>query len=35
MRTEGEFLIDVLHRLDRGGFDYMLTGSMASNYRVY
>jgi hypothetical protein len=32
MRTEGEFLIDVLHRLDQAQLDYMLTGSMASNY---
>ena len=32
MRTESEFLVDVLGRLDRAGIDYMLTGSMASNY---
>src|SRR5436853_141908 len=32
MRTEQEFLADVLGRLKRVGVDYMLTGSMASNY---
>jgi len=32
MRTESEFLVDVLGRLNRAGVDYMLTGSMASNY---
>ncbi|MBN2215752.1 MAG: hypothetical protein JW719_00110, partial [Pirellulales bacterium] len=32
MRTEREFLVDVLARLDRTGIEYMLTGSMASNY---
>ncbi len=32
MRTESDFLIDVLGRLNRAGIDYMLTGSMASNY---
>jgi hypothetical protein len=32
MRTEGEFLADVLRRLNRTGVEYMLTGSMASNY---
>lgn len=32
MRTESEFLVDVLGRLNRSGIDYMLTGSMASNY---
>lgn len=32
MRTEQEFLADVLERLKRAGVDYMLTGSMASNY---
>ena len=32
MRTESEFLIDVLGRLNRAGIDSMLTGSMASNY---
>jgi hypothetical protein len=32
MRTEGEFLIDVLGRLNRAAVDYMLTGSMASNF---
>jgi hypothetical protein len=32
MRTEAELLIDVLARLNRTGIDYMLTGSMASNY---
>jgi hypothetical protein len=32
MRTEREFLIDVLARLNQTGIDYMLTGSMASNY---
>jgi len=32
MRTEGDFLIDVLARLGQTGIDYMLAGSMASNY---
>jgi hypothetical protein len=32
MRTESEFLIDVLARLNQAAVDYMLTGSMASNY---
>jgi len=32
MRTESDFLIDVLGRLRQAGIDYMLTGSMASNY---
>lgn len=32
MRTEREFLVDVLNRLNQAGVDYMLTGSMASNY---
>lgn len=32
MRSEREFLVDVLGRLNRAGVDYMLTGSMASNY---
>src|SRR5262245_27560269 len=32
MRTESEFLVDVLGRLGQTGVDYMLTGSMASNY---
>lgn len=32
MRTEREFLIDVLGRLNQATIDYMLTGSMASNY---
>jgi len=32
MRTEREFLIDVLGRLNQASVDYMLTGSMASNY---
>lgn len=32
MRTESEFLVDVLGRLNRAGVEYMLTGSMASNY---
>jgi hypothetical protein len=32
MRSESEFLVDVLGRLDRAAVDYMLTGSMASNY---
>ena len=32
MRTEREFLVDVLDRLHRAAVDYMLTGSMASNY---
>jgi hypothetical protein len=32
MRTEVEFLVDVLYRLNQLGVEYMLTGSMASNY---
>ncbi len=32
MRSESEFLVDVLGRLNSAGIDYMLTGSMASNY---
>lgn len=32
MRTEVEFLVDVLHKLNQLGVDYMLTGSMASNF---
>ena len=32
MRTESEFLLDVLGRLNEASLDYMLTGSMASNY---
>ena len=32
MRSEREFLVDVLQRLNKAGIDYMLTGSMASNY---
>lgn len=32
MRTEREFLVDVLDRLRRSRVDAMLTGSMASNY---
>jgi hypothetical protein len=32
MRSEREFLVDVLARLNRIGIDYMLTGSMASSY---
>lgn len=32
MRTEGDFLIDVLGRLGKAGIEYMLAGSMASNY---
>lgn len=32
MRSESEFLVDVLQRLNTAGVDYMLTGSMASNY---
>ena len=32
MRSEREFLIDVLGRLNKTRIDYMLTGSMASNY---
>jgi hypothetical protein len=31
MRSEQEFLVDVLQRLNTTGVDYMLTGSMASN----
>jgi hypothetical protein len=32
MRTESEFLVDVLSRLKVAQVEYMLTGSMASNY---
>jgi hypothetical protein len=32
MRTESEFLVDVLVRLNRAEIDYLLTGSMASNF---
>ncbi|OHB67322.1 MAG: hypothetical protein A2V70_09925 [Planctomycetes bacterium RBG_13_63_9] len=32
MRSESEFLVDVLGRLNAAGVDHMLTGSMASNY---
>ncbi len=32
MRSEIEFLVDVLHQLNLIGVDYMLTGSMASNF---
>lgn len=32
MRTEGDFLVDVLQRLHQAEVDYMLAGSMASNY---
>jgi len=32
MRSEQEFLVDVLQRLNSAGVDYMLTGSMASNF---
>lgn len=32
MTTERELLVDCLHRLNRLGLAYMLTGSMASNY---
>ena len=32
MRTEQEFLVEVIGRLSNAGVDYMLTGSMASNY---
>jgi hypothetical protein len=32
VRSEREFLVDVLGRLNAAGVDYMLTGSMASNY---
>lgn len=32
MRTESDFLVDVLQRLNRVGIPYMLSGSMASNY---
>lgn len=31
MRSEQEFLVDVLRRLNQAGIEYMLTGSMASN----
>jgi hypothetical protein len=30
--TERELLVDALRRLNQAGLDYMLTGSMASNY---
>jgi hypothetical protein len=32
MRSESELLVEVLGRLNAAGVDYMLTGSMASNY---
>lgn len=32
MRSEQEFLVDVLQRLNQAGIEYMLTGSMASNF---
>jgi len=32
MRSEAEFLVDVLGRLNAARVEYMLTGSMASNY---
>jgi hypothetical protein len=32
MRSERQFLVDVLGRLGTAGVDYMLTGSTASNY---
>lgn len=32
MRTENELLVDVLERLNQAQVDYMLTGSMASNF---
>ena len=32
MRSERQFLVDVLGRLGAAGVDYMLTGSTASNY---
>lgn len=32
MRSESQFLVDVLGRLNLASVDYMLTGSMASNY---
>jgi hypothetical protein len=32
MRNERDLLIDCLERLNRTGLEYMLTGSMASNY---
>jgi hypothetical protein len=32
MRSEQEFLVDVLKRLNPVGVDYMLTGSMDSNF---
>ncbi|MFZ5829692.1 MAG: hypothetical protein ACOY3P_06380 [Planctomycetota bacterium] len=32
MRSESEFLADIVSRLNAAGVDYMLTGSMASNY---
>ncbi len=32
MRSEQEFLVDVLQRLNSAGVDSMLTGSMASNF---
>ncbi len=32
VRSQKEFLIDLLIWLNRAGVQYMLTGSMASNY---
>ncbi len=32
MRSEREFLVDVLERLNQSGVPYLLTGSLASNY---
>ena len=32
MRSQAEFLTDLLTRLNQAGLEYMLTGSMASNY---
>lgn len=32
MRSEREFLVDAVRRLNAAAFPYMLTGSMASNY---
>ena len=32
MRSESEFLADMLGRLNRTGVSYMLTGSMVSNF---
>jgi hypothetical protein len=31
MRSEADFLVEVVQRLNRTGLGYMLTGSMASN----